>query len=118
MLKMLSNSAGTASAPAPVLAIFSFKWGTEVSIQFSASRAEGKTHQLLHLLLREAGNVVHGAIRKAKHVGLDAGFAFSAIGLLCGARLVIGALAADERVATSGAVAARRVRHANVGVTV
>jgi hypothetical protein len=41
-----------------------------------------------------------------------------AVGLLGGARLVDGTLAADELVATSGAVTARSVTQANVGVAV
>jgi hypothetical protein len=113
------------SAPAPVLAIFSFKRRKQVSIQSRchthhhlSSRVAAETHQLLHLLIRQAGNAIHGAIRKAKRVGLDAGFAFSATGLLGGARLVVSALAADEPVAAPSAVAARRVRHAYVCVTI
>jgi hypothetical protein len=67
---------------------------------------------LLHLLIRQAGDVVHSAILKAEDVGLDAGFTPAAIWLLGGTRLVFGALTAEKRVATARTVATRGVRQA------
>jgi hypothetical protein len=100
------------------MAIFSYKRGSQSAFNPDIIyMGAAETYQLLNLLFRESSDVVHGTVHKAKRVGLNSSLTLS-FGLLGRARLIVGALSAEEPVATSGAVTARVVCHAKIGSAV